>query len=262
LSHVGRHVFRLLGKSIALTAVVLVIVPAQALALALTNGPGSTPIALRFHRWVCAVLGVDVAIRGTPARAAQVVFACNHLSYLDVAALGSVLRATFVAKDDVRGWPLAGVLARLQNSVFVSRDPRRASEIVAAMRAALAVERRLVVFAEGTTSDGSRVLPFKSSAFAALTDPVMAEVVVQPVTIELLAVNGRAIAEGGDRDRYAYHGDARLIPHLIGFMRGSGAGVCLTFHAPLQRLPDDTRKTLATRAHARVAQSNAREHPA
>lgn len=254
--------FRIVWKSIALAAVVLVIVPTQALALALTNGPGSTRIALRFHRWVCAVLGVDVAIRGTPARAAQVVFACNHLSYLDVAVLGSVLRATFVAKDDVRGWPLAGVLARLQNSVFVSRDPRRAPEVVAAMRAALAVEHRLVLFAEGTTSGGSRVLPFKSSAFAPLTDPALQDVAIQPVTIELLAVDGRAIDDGGDRDRYAYHGDATLLPHLVGFMRGSGASVRMTFHAPLQRLPDDTRKTLAASAHASVAQPDTRDHPA
>lgn len=257
-----RCLFRIVWKSVALAAVVVVIVPTQALALALTNGPGSTRVALRFHRWVRAVLGMRVAIRGTPARAARVVFACNHLSYLDVAVLGSVLRATFVAKNDVRGWPLAGVLARLQNSVFVSRDPRRASEIVEAMRAALAVEHRLVVFAEGTTSDGSRVLPFKSSAFAALTDPALEDVAIQPVTIELLAVDGRAIDDGGDRDRYAYYGDATLVPHMVGFMRGAGASVRLTFHAPLQRLPDDTRKTLAARAHARVAQSNARDHPA
>jgi 1-acyl-sn-glycerol-3-phosphate acyltransferase len=180
-----------------------------------------------------------------------VVHVANHLSYLDVQVLGQRLRTRFVAKEDVRSWPLFGLLARLQQTVFISRARQRAGDVGAIVAAALADDHGLCLFPEGTSSDGSRVLPFKSSVFAPLLG--VRDAIVQPVRIELLSVDGRAIAEGGDRDRYAYHGDATLVPHLWRFLRGRGASLRVHFLAPIavQAAPD--RKRLARLAWAEVA---------
>ncbi len=242
-------------RMIALLAAIVAVIPTQSLVLAVTRGPASMVLPALFHRLFCRVLGLQVEVRGVPVASPHVVFISNHLSHLDVPVIGSVLRACFVAKDDIRDWPLFGLLARLQHTVFVSRNPRRVAEVAAALTTALAAGHRLVLFPEGTTSDGSTVLPFKTSVFAVLADPALRHVVLQPMTIELLAVDGKAIADGGDRDRYAYHGDMQLLPHLLAFMRVSGARLRLTLHAPLPDAADLPRKALAALAHARVSQA-------
>ena len=241
-------------KTLALLAAIVLLAPMQLLVLAVTRGSASMVLPALFHRLVCVVLGLQVEVRGAPVASKQAVFISNHLSHLDIPVIGSVLRACFVAKDDIREWPVFGGLARLQHTVFVSRNPRRVAEVASALAAALAAGHRLVLFPEGTTSDGSTVLPFKSSVFAVLSDPALRHVVLQPFTLELLAVDGRTIAGGGDRDRYAYHGGMTLLPHLLAFMRGSGARLRMTLHAPLPDAAGLTRKALAALAHARVAQ--------
>lgn len=246
---------RVLGKSVALGLLVMAVAPTQALLMLFSRGPASMRLPPLFHRAMCAVLGLRIEVIGQPVPAAQAVFISNHLSYLDISAIGGVLRACFVAKDDVRAWPVFGVLARLQQTVFISRNARRAADAATALSTALAAGHRLVLFPEGTTSDGSRVLPFKSSIFALLAEPALHEVVLQPMSVELLAVDGRAVADGGRRDSYAYYGDMRLLPHLLAFMRLSGASLRLHFHPPLSRLPEESRKQLALRARQMVAAS-------
>lgn len=237
---------------------VIAVVPSQLMVLAFTRGPASLRLPALFHRLFCRVLGIHVEVRGAPVADRQAVFISNHLSHLDVSVIGGVVRACFVAKQDVRGWPVFGALSRLQQTVFITRDPRRVAEAVAKIRDALAAGHRLVLFPEGTTSDGRSVLPFKSSSFSVLADPGMQDVVLQPMTVELLEADGRPIDAGGDRDLYAYHGEMTLVPHLLAFMAGSGARVRLHFHAPLPRDPRRTRKELAAAAQAQVSAPLAR----
>jgi 1-acyl-sn-glycerol-3-phosphate acyltransferase len=246
---------RVLVKTIVLGVVILTLAPIQVVVVALTRRRAAMWLPMLFHRLICVVLGLQVEVRGAPQRASRTVFISNHLSHLDIPVIGSVLRACFVAKDDIRGWLVFGALARLQQTVFISRNPRRAGEIALMLSAALDAGRCLVLFPEGTTSDGSTVLPFKSSIFAMLVDPSLPDMVLQPMTIELLEVDGRAIIDGGDRDLYAYHGDMQMGPHLFAFMRLSGARVRLTFHAILPQQETRSRKTLAALAHASVSQS-------
>ena len=248
-----RPALRVMLRSLALLAMILAVIPSQLLVLAFTRGPASLRLPALFHRLFCRVLGIQVELRGSPVPDRQAVFISNHLSHLDVSVIGGVVRACFVAKQDVRGWPLFGALSRLQQTVFITRDPRRVADAVASIREALQAGHRLVLFPEGTTSDGSAVLPFKSSSFSVLADPAMQDVVLQPMTVELLGTDGRAIANGGKRDLYAYHRDMTLVPHLLAFMAGAGARLRLHFHAPLERQPAQTRKQLASAAQAQVA---------
>ena len=246
---------RVAGKSLALIAVIGTLAPAQALVMATTGGRGSMRLPRFIHGLLCRALAIRVEVRGDPVATTHVVYLGNHLSHLDVPVIGSVLDASFVAKEDVRQWPLIGMLCRLQRTVFVSRNPRRAAEVTAALSSALSSGLRLVIFPEGTTSNGSAVLPFKSSLFGVLADPANAHVVVQPMTIELLEVDDRKVGDGGDRDLYAYYGEMRLLPHLAAFMRCSGARLRLTFHPPLPTAGGRQRKELASLAYARIAQT-------
>lgn len=244
---------RIVLKTSALTAMVIAVIPTQLSVLAFTRGPASLRLPALFHRLFCRVLGIRVEVRGKPVSGTQAVFISNHLSYLDVSVIGGVVQGCFVAKEDVRGWPIFGALSRLQQTVFITRNARRVAEAVATLRAALEAGHRLVLFPEGTTSDGSAVLPFKSSSFSVLADPSLRHVVLQPMTVELLEVDGRVVADGGNRDRYAYHGEMTLVPHLLAFMALSGARVRLAFHAPLEGRQELSRKQLAAAAQVQVS---------
>ncbi|MEO8161295.1 MAG: lysophospholipid acyltransferase family protein [Arenimonas sp.] len=224
--------------------------PTQAVMLACSRGRASMWLPPHFHAAFARVFGLRVSYEGVPLQGRGVVHLSNHLSYLDVQALGRVLRTRFVAKEDVRGWPVFGLLSRLQQTVFISRQRHRAGAVGDALVLALAGEHGLLLFPEGTTSDGSTVLPFKSSVFAPLL--AVPGLRLQPVRIELLSVDGEAIANGGDRDRYAYHGDATLVPHLWRFLRGSGAELRVRFLEPITVAPDADRKALAREACAAV----------
>jgi 1-acyl-sn-glycerol-3-phosphate acyltransferase len=237
-------------KSLALLALVLVALPLQLLVLACTRGPASMWLPRRFHAVFARVLGLNVEYRGEAAQGHGVVHACNHLSYLDVPVLGRYLSTRFVAKEDVRGWPLFGLLARVQQTAFVSRARQRAGDTGAMLAQALDGRHGLLLFPEGTTSDGSAVLPFRAGAFA----PFVARpgLRLQPVRIDLLAVDGARIVDGGERDLYAYQGDATLLPHLWAFLRGRGASVRVHFLPPIVVPADADRKELARAAWSAV----------
>lgn len=248
----ARRGFRLAWRVPALALLVVATVPVQCLALAASPRAAGGWVPRAFHRVFARILGLQVRVIGEPSRSARTVFVSNHVSYLDVFALGGLLPARFIAKGEMRAWPLLGWLASLQRTLFVSRNRQHARGVVSVVDAALAEGDALILFAEGTTSDGTRVLPFKSSAFAAIAG---AGVEVQPVTIVLESVDGRAVetAPAVLRDAYAYYGDMHLGPHLWRFLQLQGACVSLRFHRPLATAPGSDRKALATEANGWVA---------
>ena len=235
----------------AFALLVVATAPLQWLLLRLHRGRRAGLLPRAFHRAACRIFGLRVEASGAPSPG-RTVFVANHLSHLDVMVLGSLLDASFVAKDEIDGWPVLGWLARLQQTVFVSRDPRAARAVTVALRNALASGRSLVLFPEGTSSDGRDVLPFKSSAFVLFGEAGMENVGLQPVTVELLAVAGRGRDDGFDRDLYAYHGDASLGPHMLRFLGSRGARVGVRFHTPIEAPQVLDRKALAQRVRERV----------
>lgn len=242
------------GGALAAGALVLALPQTLLIATGLGGkGPSDawTLLPRLFHRFTCAALGIHVRVEGVPSTALQTVWVTNHLSYLDVAVLGSQLRCVFVAKDEVRGWPVFGAMARLQRTVFIGRRRVGATDALDTMSAALATGLSLVLFAEGTTSDGTAVLPFKSPVFALLRDAAPAGLVVQPVTIRLARPGAQAAAHPR---HYPYIGDDVLVPHLGNFMAGRSTTVTVVFHPPIEvtNLPSD-RKQTARHLHAIVA---------
>jgi 1-acyl-sn-glycerol-3-phosphate acyltransferase len=160
------------------------------------------------HRWcrfACRVLGVCVVTHGSMPRSGLVV--CNHLSYLDIIVLSSVTPCVFVAKRDVVAWPLFGWLARAAGTIFADRRRKLdAAIVVAVMGKAIAAGSLVVLFPEGTSSDGSSVLPFKST----LLEPA-----VQLSCAVTAAAIDYSLPRGSVADEVCYWRDMILFPHLL-----------------------------------------------
>ena len=240
-------------KTIALTVLVIAIIPTQSVLLWSPFDRIASRWAQLWHRAVCLVLGINVELEGQPVGDAHVAYVGNHLSYLDIPVVGSAVWGSFTAKREMQGWPLFGLLARLQRTVFISRDRRDAVHVVDQLDASLDGGRNLIVFPEGTSSPGVRVLPFKSSVFSVLERHLPRGLNIQPFTIDLRRVDGRETANPADRDVYAYYADMQLARHLWAFMQGTGAHVRVVFH-PLLEVPIGAdRKRIAALAETRVA---------
>ena len=204
-----------------------------------------------YHRIVCRILGIRVKVIGAPPATGPTLIASNHVSWLDIVVLSAVAPLSFIAKREVNTWPFFGALARLQRTVFVHRDRRHATgNSRDEMQDRLKSGDILVLFPEGTSSDGHRVLPFKSSLFGAAEYP---GVVVQPVTVAYsghrnLPMNGRL------RPSYAWYGDMDLPPHLWEALATGPIEVTVICHEPLSLSGELTRKHLAAHAECLVRQ--------
>ena len=136
-----------------------------------------------FLRLVARALGVRVTVFGTPLRK-DVFYVANHVSWIDIPILGGITGTAFVAQDGVRDWPLIGWLATLNRTIFISRtDKLNVANQVAELREAISVNWSVALFAEGTTSDGRGLLPFKPPLFATLVPPPK-NLLIQPVLLD------------------------------------------------------------------------------
>lgn len=204
---------------------------------------------MHYHRLVCRLLGIRLEVKGRAPEQGPLLIVSNHVSWLDIMVLSAVAPLSFVAKREVAGWPFFGTLARLQRTVFVDRDRRHATgNSRDEMKDRLQAGDILVLFPEGTSSDGRRVLPFKSSFFgAADTEGVL----VQPVSLAYrghrnLPMNRRLMPA------YAWYGDMDLAPHLLEALATGPIEVTVVCHAPLSLSGEMNRKALARHAEAEV----------
>jgi 1-acyl-sn-glycerol-3-phosphate acyltransferase len=246
-------VLRFLGF-LLLTAVM---VPPYA-ALQALNWKGYTYYTRAYFRLVNLVLGFTVEVKGTPSAFRPTLFVSNHSSYLDILVMNAVLPAVFVAKTQVSGWPLFGFLARLAKTVFVDRNPRGTAKERDLLSERLAEGTPLILFPEGTSNDGNRVLPFKSSLFA-VTDRTVPDgqggtvpLPVQPVSVAYTRLDGFPIGRAL-RPFYAWYGDMTLAGHLLAALGLGKLTVEIIFHEPVTLAQFGSRKALASHCHDVVA---------
>jgi 1-acyl-sn-glycerol-3-phosphate acyltransferase len=208
-------------------------------------------IQMAFCRIILAIIGVRVVTHGGVAGASPRFVVANHVSWTDILVLASVQPLVFLAKKEVASWPVLGLLARLQGTVFVERENRRAiPQVNAALAAVMRRGRDVVVFAEGTSSDGASVLKFNAAHFAMLTE-LRADRQSPGFT---LAPAGIVYAgEGGEAIDVGWYGDMTFAPHLWSLMKRGGA-VCHLRYGEAVETEGRDRKTLAAETEARVRQ--------
>ena len=219
----------------------------------------------RYHRFLCRLFGIRVTTIGAPVDAQGVLMVANHTSYWDIIVLSSVAHVSFVARSDVVNWPLFGTLAKLQETVFVERTRRtQAGEARDHIRDRLLAGDALVLFPEGTSDDGNRVLPFKSSLLGAAevdvgddSDGARRRVPVQPVSITYVGLHGMPMGRE-NRPLFAWYGDMDLVPHLWEALEAGPMDVVIEFHPPMTVDSAGDRKALAHAAEAIVRSGQTR----
>jgi 1-acyl-sn-glycerol-3-phosphate acyltransferase len=197
------------------------------------------------------LLGIHVRVIGERASSAggrPVVFVSNHSSWVDVPVVGGVLDGRFVAKGEVAGWPLIGLIARLGRTVFVTRQRRGTLRERDAMQAVLDQGDNLILFPEGTSSDGSRVLPFRSAFFALAearpgADPSRLPL-IQPVSVVYDRLDGLP-AGRASRPVFAWYGDMDIATHFWRLTQHVGLRATVLLHAPLDPACCADRKALS-----------------
>ncbi len=206
-----------------------------------------------FQRLACAALGVEVRVHGRPAPGKRLIVA-NHVSWLDILVLGSVEPMTFLAKKEIGAPALGGRLARLQGIIFVDRRRRRCIPSVNSEMARAMIEGEPVtLFAEATTGDGNRILPFRSSHFEAVREAAAAAdaVTVQPVFLDYSRVVGLPVGRR-DRPLFAWYGDTTFMPHFRRFVAAGPSRCDVHYGPPIPVSAETGRKTLARRTEAQV----------
>ena len=230
------------------------------------RGPGRAKVHFARLYWsaVCAMIGLKVRVVGAPATdlGRPVIYASNHSSWLDVPVLGGRLLACFVAKDDVGRWPLVGQVARLGRTIFVSRQRGTTGRERDDMRLRLAAGDNLFLFPEGTSSDGTGVLPFHSSFFAAAkpsggaaANPALRPL-VQPVSVVYDQLAGLPVGHAR-RTVFSWYGDMDLASHFWQLAQWRTMRASIVLHPPLDPADFATRKALAQAAWEAVAQGAA-----
>lgn len=203
-----------------------------------------------YHRVCCKIFGVQIVTHGRPSKTAPTFFVSNHVSYLDILLLGATVPARFVAKAEIAKWPVFGLLAKLQRTVFIERRPSLAKNQNAHLKGLLENGTNLILFPEGTTGDGTFVLPFKSSLFAVLEQANHAT--VQPVSISYTHVDG--VAAGRHlRPLITWYGDMDMASHMPKLLGLGRITAQVTFHEPIQIPADFDRKALAQQCGTVVA---------
>ena len=232
--------------------------PAQFVLIRLeSRGAGRLPVW--FHRAFLRLFGVRVRVRGAPPGPHPTLVLANHVSWLDIAVIGSVAPVSFIAKSEIAGWPIFGLFATLQRSVFIDRARRsHTAEVNATVARRLARGDLIVLFAEGTTGDGNRVLPFRSSlvgaARAALTHPDLDRIHLKPLGLNYARRNGLPVTRR-ERPAIAWYGDMTLGPHLAAFVREGPLDVEVTWGEPIPFEAATDRKRATAEAENAVRQA-------
>ncbi|MDH4983126.1 lysophospholipid acyltransferase family protein [Hyphomicrobium sp. D-2] len=245
-------------------ALTLPLMPVQAL-LVRSGSKRARTFPHWYHRQVCRLLGIRLHIEGEVDPQRPVLLIANHSTWLDIPVLSAVAPLSFVAKREVSTWPFVSSLARLQRTVFVDRTRRTAvGQTAGEITQRLSAGDTIVLFAEGTSSDGNRVLPFMTSLFAAAKpaarDAAVAgdaggeqaeQAVVQTLSAVYTHLHGIPVGREG-RPRIAWYGDMEMRSHAWELLKAGPLDVTIRVSAPVPLTSFADRKELARHSEAQV----------
>lgn len=206
-----------------------------------------------YHWGVCKLIGLRVQFKGNLSSHIPTLFVSNHVSYLDIFALGQKLPGSFVAKSEVASWPVLNKLAKLQDTLFIERKANRAKQQLQLFQQHLSTQRNLILFPEGTSTNGAEVKPFKSSLFAAAeTDELSVQ--VQAVTIVYTHYDGRGMNQS-ERNNFAWYADMPFAAHFFNVLSLRNFTAVVQFHPPMMVSDFAHRKACAEQAEQQVRAS-------
>ncbi|MTH99734.1 1-acyl-sn-glycerol-3-phosphate acyltransferase [Roseibium sp. RKSG952] len=231
---------------LALTLVSLFMIPMQWLAVRF-NLPLQRYLPWIWHLIANRLVGIRVHQIGRPVDSRPLLIASNHTSWVDIPVLGSLMPLSFIAKSEVASWPVFGLFAKLQRSVFVNRTRRSdTGKVTDSIAGRLKSGDAMVLFAEGTSNDGNGVLPFRSALLGSATralDAEGGEVWVQPLSIAYQGLQGMPMGRQF-RPRVAWYGDMELAGHLWGVFSSGALDVVVSWGEPVLVHHGTDRKVL------------------
>lgn len=247
---------RLPFQIITLALLTLALLPFQ-LAGLLFRSPMQRMVPQLFHRGVCALLGIRINQIGRRSGNVPLLILSNHVSWLDIIVITALTPVVFVAKHEVASWPVFGWLAKLQRTVFIERERRhKTGDAAASMADRLSGGDAVVLFAEGTSSNGNHILPFRSALVGAVHHTLgnsthHDSVTVQPLSLAYTGIGG-VPAGRALRDRLAWYGDLELIPHMLGVLRSGAIDVTVSWGEAVAYDMSADRKAITRAAEAEV----------
>lgn len=240
----------------ALTVLTLALLPFQLICMAFDLRLQQS-IPHLYHRAFCALVGVRIREVGERTGDGPLLILSNHVSWLDICVITALTPVVFVAKSEVARWPVFGWLAKLQRTIFIDRERRQKTgmatqEIAGRLLGGDAV----VLFAEGTSSDGIRILPFRSALIGAVHHALgdsthHSAITVQPMSLAYIGIDGLPLGRAL-RERVAWYGDADLIPHFIGILASGAVDVTVTWGNAIAYDMKADRKQIARDAEQAV----------
>src|SRR3979490_376378 len=252
---------RAISIALAFLALPLALLPVQLIGLAFDLRLQRT-IPHLYHRVLCALIGVRIREVGARSTANPALILSNHVSWLDICVISALAPVVFVAKSEVAGWPVFGWLARLQRTIFINRQARHQTgaatrEIAGRLLGGDAV----VLFAEGTSSDGLPFLPFRSSLVGAVHHALgnsthHTQITVQPMSLAYVGFGGVPMGRGL-RERVAWYGDADLMPHLLHVLSSGAVDVTVSWGEAVAYEMSADRKAIARDAEKSVRRMTA-----
>lgn len=243
-----------------LTSFMALTVPLMPLQLALNslNRNWARRFPNWYHRRVCSLLGLRIRQTGTIAHDRPILLVSNHVTWLDIPVLSAVAPVSFVAKSEVASWPFVSWLAKLQRTVFVERQRRGAvSQTTQEITGRLRDGDHIVLFAEGTSSDGNQVLPFRTSLFAAAKPSGdNAATLEQGISVQTLAIaythlHGMPLGRS-QRPTVAWYGDMEMAGHAWDLFKQGPLDVAIQVGEPVELATFADRKALARHTETQI----------
>ena len=196
------------------------------------------------------MLGISVTVRGRDrAAASHALVVSNHLSYIDIFVISSLYPSLFITSVEVQRAFFLGTMATYGGSIFVERRSKsRLHHDIEQVAAAITIGQPVVLFPEGTTSNGDGLLPFKASLFSVAEN---ATITTQPICIRYQSVGKKNIT-ALNRDTVYYYGDIGFFSHFFGLPFRGGMQVEITFLAPISPKADRTRKELCDHCRTEI----------
>ena len=202
-----------------------------------------------FHKLLLWLLNINVEVIGKrDQNNLPTLYVSNHLSYLDIPVLGSILNGRFIAKNDISNWPIIGNLSKVGNTIFINRNLSFLKANKSIIMDYISRGDNVILFPEGTTSDGIRILNFKSSLFTSLEEK---NILIQPIVINYKSINGMPLNRWL-KPIIAWYGDMELKPHLINILKLFSIKVKIIFLPPLNGKDFTNRKDMTSSLHRAI----------